>query len=471
MSGGSEPIEPMVRVVVLTFDGGDMTLDCLRSLRALEWPSERLEVVLVDNGSLDDVAARVRAEMPEVTVLEPLRNLGFAGGCNLGITAGTPDGPLSSAYDYVALVNNDATVAPDWLRRLVDRAEGDPSIGGVASKMLFADRFHEVGIEVRAELPGRRRDVLGVCVSAIRVDGRDPGGGVQFDEGFHGPVDPDRARDEEIARWTRDSATLRIRAGGERPGNLWLRLNAKRRLPVRVSSGGRHVDVVVGDSGETVYATVEIPIAPEVVDIVNNVGSELYELGFAGDRGFLERDDGQYEEPGEVFAWCGGAVLLRAAYLDSVGLFDERLFLYYEDTDLAWRGRLAGWRHVYEPRALVRHRHAQSSGVGSPVFRFHTERNRVLVTARNAPLGDLLPVLLLEVRHCLRVHLALLVKRPLTLRMPSTAEPRHRRAVLGAIGRGMPAALAARRRDGRRWSGRSRASRRAVVGEWRRRKW
>ena len=42
-----------------------------------------------------------------------------------------------------------------------------------------------------------------------------------------------------------------------------------------------------------------------------------------------------------MFAWCGGAVLLRPTYLDEVGLFDERLFLYYEDTDLSWRGQLA----------------------------------------------------------------------------------------------------------------------------------
>ena len=43
-----------------------------------------------------------------------------------------------------------------------------------------------------------------------------------------------------------------------------------------------------------------------------------------------------------MFAWCGGAVLLRSDYLDDVGLFDERFFLYYEDTDLSWRGEDEG---------------------------------------------------------------------------------------------------------------------------------
>ena len=52
-----------------------------------------------------------------------------------------------------------------------------------------------------------------------------------------------------------------------------------------------------------------------------------------------------------MFAWCGGGVLLRPRYLADVGLFDERFFLYYEDTDLSWRGRSRGWRYRYVPEA------------------------------------------------------------------------------------------------------------------------
>src|SRR4051812_16642640 len=55
---------PLIRVVVLNFDGGAMTLECLDSVLATEWPADRLEIVLVDNGSLDDVAERVRRDYP-----------------------------------------------------------------------------------------------------------------------------------------------------------------------------------------------------------------------------------------------------------------------------------------------------------------------------------------------------------------------------------------------------------------------
>lgn len=458
---------PRVRVVVLTFDGGQMTIDCLASLRALDWPTDRLEVILVDNGSLDDVAERVRAEFPEVVVLEPLENLGFAGGCNLGIRHGV-DGPLAEQVDHVALLNNDATVDPQWLRRLVERMESSSDIGGVASKMLFADRFHGITLTVDGVDESDPGQALGVCLSAVRIGDERDDDRLRFDEGFHGPVDPDRARDEEFARWTRATAELRLvaRDANPQPGRVALRLSAKQTHRVTLISDIERVEVTVGEGGERVAVWAEIEVGADTFDAINNVGSELYRFGFAGDRGFTERDQGQFETSEEVFAWCGGAALLRASHLDQVGLFDEHLFLYYEDTDLAWRARRAGWRHVYEPRALVRHRHAQTSGVGSDVFRFHTERNRLLITARNAPLRLVLLTGLAEARHCLRVNLALLVKRPLTLKMPSRVEPRHRRRVLAAYLRSLPSYVMSRRE-----SVPASIPRSVVHRQWERSKW
>jgi GT2 family glycosyltransferase len=85
-----------------------------------------------------------------------------------------------------------------------------------------------------------------------------------------------------------------------------------------------------------------------------------------------------------VFAWCGGAVLLTAPYLADVGLFDEQLFLYYEDVDLAWRGRERGWAYRYVPDSVVRHVHAASTVAGSPLFDYYNERNRLLTLTRHA---------------------------------------------------------------------------------------
>jgi N-acetylglucosaminyl-diphospho-decaprenol L-rhamnosyltransferase len=120
-------------------------------------------------------------------------------------------------------------------------------------------------------------------------------------------------------------------------------------------------------------------------EVVNNVGGVITTQGYGTDRGWGEPDRGQFDEAAEVFAWSGGSVLLRPRYLAGVGLFEESFFLYYEDTDLSWRGRAQGWRYRCEPRSVVRHLHAASSGTGTEVFRYYNERNRLLLLVRNAP--------------------------------------------------------------------------------------
>lgn len=123
---------------------------------------------------------------------------------------------------------------------------------------------------------------------------------------------------------------------------------------------------------------------------IQNAGSLLLSDGSGADRGSGEPDGGQYDKPEEVFAFCGAAVLLKRAALDDVGLFDESFFIYYEDTDLAWRLRLRGWEIWYEPKAVVEHVHAGTNVEWSPVFTFHVDRNRLFMILKNAPPGFVL---------------------------------------------------------------------------------
>ncbi|MDQ2826512.1 MAG: glycosyltransferase, partial [Actinomycetota bacterium] len=117
-----------------------------------DWPSDRLDVVMVDNGSTDGVAAAVRAELPAVRVVDAGANLGFAGGCNLALAD-------LEGVDHIALLNNDATVEAGWLRPLVDTLEANPMVGAACPKILFADRFVDValssGTTVRRRGDGR----------------------------------------------------------------------------------------------------------------------------------------------------------------------------------------------------------------------------------------------------------------------------------------------------------------------------
>jgi GT2 family glycosyltransferase len=121
------------------------------------------------------------------------------------------------------------------------------------------------------------------------------------------------------------------------------------------------------------------------VRVINSAGGGLYKGWFGGDRGFMEPDVGQYDQPAEVFSWCGGAVVLSADYLRDVGIFDDSYFLYYEDFDLSWRGRAVGWSYRYVPESVVYHEHAYSSKAGSAFFTFWVDRNRRLTLVKNAP--------------------------------------------------------------------------------------
>ncbi|HEX6569769.1 MAG TPA: glycosyltransferase, partial [Acidimicrobiales bacterium] len=160
-----------------------------------------------------------------------------------------------------------------------------------------------------------------------------------------------------------------------------VRLASDRPLVATVDGGAGPVEAAVGGAP----GWVEVPLAGPAYDVVNNVGSDLVNGSWGGDRGFLERDRGQFDEPRDVFAWCGAGVLFRPAYLDQVGLFDERFFMYYEDTDLSWRGRARGWRYRYVPDAVLRHVHAATSVEGSPLFHHYVERNRLVMLTKNAP--------------------------------------------------------------------------------------
>ncbi|MGY4643131.1 glycosyltransferase family 2 protein [Cellulomonas sp. URHB0016] len=175
------------------------------------------------------------------------------------------------------------------------------------------------------------------------------------------------------------------------------------------------------------------------VVLVNSTGNSVRVDGYGVDRGWLE-DAATHRPPTEVFGFSGAAVALRSAALEQVGLFDETLFMYYEDTDLSWRLRLAGWtvEHVHD--AVVRHQHSASSREGSAFFQFHDQRNRLLVLTKDATVG----------LACRALGRFVLTTASVALRRSQPAEQvRVRLRVLGSATRLLPRMLAARRRIGR----------------------
>jgi len=87
----------------------------------------------------------------------------------------------------------------------------------------------------------------------------------------------------------------------------------------------------------------------------------------------------------EVLLPSGSAALYRRAMLEEIGGFDERFFLYCEDTDLGLRARWRGWKCLYSPLAVVEHHYSHTAGQASPLKAYLVERNRLFVLAKNFP--------------------------------------------------------------------------------------
>jgi GT2 family glycosyltransferase len=120
---------------------------------------------------------------------------------------------------------------------------------------------------------------------------------------------------------------------------------------------------------------------------LNSAGGYVAADGYARDVGFGQVDAGAWDKPRDVAFATGTAAAFRTDAVREVGGIDPRYFLYFEDVDLSWRLQLAGWRIRYQPTAVVVHQHSATTGSGSPLHTFHTERNRLATLLTNATSG------------------------------------------------------------------------------------
>jgi GT2 family glycosyltransferase len=234
-----------VAVVIPNYNGRSFILNCLEAVQGQT--VRAAEVVVVDNGSTDGSDRLIEESFPDVVLVRHDRNAGFGAAANLGFRR--------TRSPWVAVLNSDATPAPDWLALLEPHAVEDVwAIGGVL-----------VTPEGRVESAGDAYDVGGFAYKLLR--GQDLGA-----------------------------------------------------LPAH---------------------------------------------------------------PYDVFAPPGAAPVYRRSVFESIGGFHEPFFLYYEDVDLAWRGRLAGWRAVVVPTAHVSHL-GQGSGIAARSWRC-IGRNSAWCAVRDHP--------------------------------------------------------------------------------------
>ncbi len=120
---------------------------------------------------------------------------------------------------------------------------------------------------------------------------------------------------------------------------------------------------------------------------IDKAGHLMYPDGQNRGRGTGERDHGQYNLHEETPWPDGCAALYRKQMLDSIGGFDEDFFAYADDAELGLRARIAGWRCLYTPAAVVRHHRGATLGLGSARRLVLIERNRVLLAVKLFPVS------------------------------------------------------------------------------------
>ncbi|MCL6512693.1 MAG: glycosyltransferase family 2 protein [Anaerolineae bacterium] len=367
-------------VIIVNYNGAHFLPACLDALHRQTYPADRYEVIVADNGSTDDSLELLRDAYPWVKVYQTGSNLGFAGGNNAAIRI--------ARGDYIILLNNDTAAAPDWVEQLVAVADQHPRAGIVTGRtQLFYDQL-EVTLCSEAAL------------HVYEVDSGLPWGVVQYLDGFGG--------------WERDASDAHFRRmnrrgvigvpvpHGERAWEapvtgftLRLRLASPSPTNVAVCTGNQSLAHLQTASAPEDYA-IHVPshAAEAAGPMVQNAGSIIFANGNSRDRGTIvknnevlyETDHDQFNIVEEVFAACGGNMLMRRAMLEDVGLLDDDFFMYYEDTDLSWRAWLRGWQVLYAPRAIVRHVHCGSSKEWSPLFLYNVERNRLAMLIKNGSL-------------------------------------------------------------------------------------
>ena len=374
----TDAVSPLVTVIVLNYNGAHLFGPCLEALAKQDLPAGQMQVWVVDNASKDGSIEILERDHPWVRVIRNGRNDGFAGGNNVGLRmVGTP---------LVALTNNDARPEPDWIRRLVAPLQqaGADRLAAVTSKIVFVPRFVELTLDTPAFHPGSLDGrELGVRVYGVEVDGVDVTGHVLWDRAAYGPEGEGTGR----FRWTRSTGTLLVPMSidGSRPtGDLTVRLRLAAEADKPVTLGWDGGSATVRATPTPTEVEVIVPADAPTRDVLNNAGSIVFADGYGADRAYQEVDAGQYDRPEEVFAFCGGAVCFRTDAVRAAGFFDDDFFLYYEDTDLSWRLRSAGWTIRYEPSSVTRHIHSASSVEWSPLFTFHVDRNRLLMLTKNA---------------------------------------------------------------------------------------
>jgi GT2 family glycosyltransferase len=177
---GAQRARPLVSIITVNLNGRNHLARFLDSIVAQDYPRDRIEVLVVDNGSSDGSLDLVRTDHPQVRVLTNATNVGFARANN--------QGAAQARGHYLALLNNDTRLDPKWVSQMVSCLESAPAdVVCVGSMMVTWDgsrvdfggatlAFNGIGFQrdsgrpVHASVEAEPEEMLFACGGALMVE-------------------------------------------------------------------------------------------------------------------------------------------------------------------------------------------------------------------------------------------------------------------------------------------------------------
>lgn len=127
---------PFVSVIVLNYNGEKFIKNCLDSMKEINYDKNSHEVIVVDNDSKDKSPEIIRSYVPWIKFVETGKNLGYAGGNNVGVDV--------AKGEYLVFLNPDTVVDKNWLTELVKAIASDEKLGACSSKVLYHDNKEKI---------------------------------------------------------------------------------------------------------------------------------------------------------------------------------------------------------------------------------------------------------------------------------------------------------------------------------------
>lgn len=345
--------DTLISIIIINYNGAKYLPALLSSLKNQSYKD--FEVIIWDNNSIDQSITIIESISDlRLTLIKSDENIGFAAANNKALKY--------CNGDYIMLLNNDTLLYSSCLELLVQKLVNNDI---VAPLVLFY--YHHLTFEVGSQFNSNLlyESLLSKACKHIICNGCFWSEGTEIIEGdtISLPITAKKFNEKFVANKV-------INIGKRQYRQILETLNGKNlRITDNINSSGLEIDYLNGKAADRDIC--------RVLDL---------SISFDTPKGF-----------------SGCCFMTKRAYIDQYGLYDDQLFMYYEDVDFFWRlSHKSELRLKLVEQAIIRHDYRFTH---NPLKKYYIDRNRLIVLRKNARITSILRAYLLYILHVIKLHL------------------------------------------------------------------